>query len=54
MFFRLTELRTLTTPAARDEDEVLEPRVFTLEAARQLARAADVADMKTVVGLSLV
>ena len=53
VFFRLTELRTLTTPAARDEDEVLEPRVFTLEAARQLAAAADVADMKTLVGLSL-
>ena len=54
VFFRLTELKTLPAPAARDEDEVLEPRVFTLDAARQLAATADVADMKTVVGLSLV
>ena len=54
VFFRLTELTALPAPVARDEDEVLEPRVFTLAAARQLAAAADVADMKTVVGLSLV
>ena len=54
VFFRLTDLTALPAPVARDEDEVLEPRVFTLDAARQIAAAADVADMKTVVGLSLV
>lgn len=37
----------------RDEDEELEPRVFTLEAARELLDAGDIVDLKTAVGLAL-
>lgn len=53
-FFRLTGLTTPPVPARQDDDEVLEPRIFTIDDARRLAREGDVLDMKTVLGLSLV
>jgi ADP-ribose pyrophosphatase len=53
-FFRLTGLTTPPAPAQQDDDEVLEPKVLTVDVARQLIRQGDVIDMKTVFGLSLV
>ena len=37
----------------RDEDEDLEPRVFTLDEAREMLDAGDIVDLKTAVGLAL-
>ena len=54
VFFRLTGLAALRTPAAPDDDEVLEPSTFALEEARRLAAGGGVMDMKTVLGLRLV
>ena len=54
LFFRLTDLSTPLTPLQQDEDEILEPRVFTIKDARLLVRSEDVMDMKTILGLSLV
>lgn len=53
VFFRLTRLTALQTPAAPDDDEVLEPRTFGLDEARRLAAGGGVMDMKTVLGLQL-
>ena len=53
-FFRLTGLTTPSCQMERDDDEILEPQVFQLDDARRLTRDADVMDMKTVLGLSLV
>ena len=39
---------------AHDPDEQIEPRVFTLKAARTLVVNGDILDMKTVLGLRLV
>ena len=52
-FYRLTGL-TAASDLALDADEVLEPRTFTLDEARQVVAEAPVADMKTVLGLRLV
>ena len=54
VFFRLTDLTTPRTRLHQDEDEVLEPRVFTTKDARLLVHNEDVMDMKTILGLSLV
>ena len=54
VFFRLTSLGVPHTPAHQDDDEVLEPRTFTLDEARRLVAAGGVMDMKTVLGLKLV
>lgn len=55
IFFRCAELRApgAQSPAAPDEDEDIEPRVFTLEDARALLRDGEIADLKTAVGLAL-
>ncbi len=52
IFYRLTGL-TASTRLALDPDEVLEPRIFTLEEARRLVAGGPVADMKTALGLRL-
>ena len=39
--------------AQQDEDEHVEPRTFTLDEVREMIRVGEVADMKTVVGLTL-
>ena len=52
IFYRLTEL-TETARLALDADEVLEPRIFALEAARRLIAEGPVADMKSALGLRL-
>ena len=51
VFLRLTGLTVM--PADRDEDEVLEPKIFTLDDARSLTADDEIGDMKTVLGLSL-
>jgi ADP-ribose pyrophosphatase len=48
----------LTAPAPdsttqKDADEDLEPRVFTLDEAREMLDAGDIVDMKTAIGLAL-
>jgi ADP-ribose pyrophosphatase len=55
-FFRCSDLQPPAHDSAvqKDEDEDLEPRTFTLAEARRLVEAAEIVDMKTVVGLTLV
>ena len=53
IFFRLGQLQTPTTTATRDQDEVLEPRVFALDDVRRLIEAGEITDMKTALALSL-
>ncbi len=55
-FYRCTELRPpdARSTARKDEDEDIEPRTFTLEAARALVRSGEIVDLKTVAGLSLI
>jgi ADP-ribose diphosphatase len=54
LFFRLSGLSTPEEAAEPDEDEDIEPRVFTLRDAREMVRNGEITDMKTVVGLTLV
>ena len=54
IFYRCTDLVRPTGPVARDPDEVIEPRVFTLAAARRLVASGRVRDMKTIVGLAMI
>ena len=53
IYYRCTELRTPARPVAQDLDEQIEPRSFSLRHVRALIARADIVDMKTVVGLSL-
>jgi ADP-ribose pyrophosphatase len=39
--------------ARKDDDEDLEPRVFTLDEAREMLDAGEIVDLKTAVGLTL-
>ena len=52
IIYRLTEL-TETARLALDADEVLEPRIFTLDTARRMIAEGPVADMKSALGLRL-
>ena len=52
-FFRVSGLSEPSEAAALDEDEDIEPRVFTLREARDMVRRGEIVDMKTVVGLTL-
>ena len=51
-FFRVSGLASTDETAAIDEDEDLEPKVFTLPEAREMVRRGEIVDMKTVVGLT--
>jgi len=56
IFYRCTELgppRKGST-ATQDEDEDIEPRVFTVEEARALVSAGEIVDLKTVAGLFVI
>ena len=55
IFYRCDELVNPApdSTAKRDEDEDLEPRVFTLDEARAMLDAGEIVDLKTAVGLSL-
>ena len=54
IFYRCTDLVRPNGPIARDPDEIIVPRVFTLADARRFVARQSVQDMKTVVGLGLV
>jgi len=54
IFYRLTGLTRPDAPAAHDEDEHLEPRVFPVAEARAMIRTGEIVDMKTALGLLLV
>lgn len=52
-FYLCRELVVPKRPAALDEDEQIEPRTFSLQAAWRLVRSGQVVDMKTVLGLAM-
>lgn len=54
VFFRLSGLETTAEPAALDEDEDIEVRVFDLRDAREMVRRGEIRDMKTLAGLTLI
>jgi ADP-ribose pyrophosphatase len=54
IFFRLTGLTTPATPAPPDDDELLEPRVFSVDEARRMVERGEIVDMKTALGLELI
>lgn len=53
-FFRCEDLQPPSGHAHQDEDEQIEPRVFSLTEARALIESGQVRDMKTVFGLTLI
>ena len=53
LFYRCTDLVQPAEAAHQDEDECLEPHTFTFDEVRAMIGTGEVADMKTVVGLSL-
>jgi ADP-ribose pyrophosphatase len=53
-FFRLDGLEMPETPGVPDEDERIEPRLFTVQEARDLVARGEIVDMKTAVGLALI
>jgi ADP-ribose pyrophosphatase len=57
MNFYLCEELTAPAPestARKDEDEDLEPRVFTMADARRMIDSGDIVDLKTAVGIALI
>jgi hypothetical protein len=54
-FFRCSELRPPApeSTAAKDDDEVIEPQPFTVDAVRTMLARGDIVDMKTVAALAL-
>jgi ADP-ribose pyrophosphatase len=54
MFFRLSGLSEPAEAAKADEDEDIEPRVFSLADARDMVRRGEITDMKTVAGLAMI
>ena len=54
IFYRCTGLTRPRGPVAGDPDEMIEPREFTIAAARRLTEQGQVQDMKTIVGLGLI
>jgi ADP-ribose pyrophosphatase len=56
-FFLLTELRDRRPdepPAARDADELLNVKEFSVAEARQMIRKGEIVDMKTALGLTFI
>ncbi|MGE0359559.1 MAG: NUDIX hydrolase [Vicinamibacterales bacterium] len=53
-FYRCTELTSppADSPHRPDDDEVIEPRTFSLDEMRRMIAAGEIADMKTVAGLA--
>ena len=56
IFFRCTDLQqpTADSTAHKDDDEDLEPRVFSIEEARALVASGEIVDVKTAIGLTLI
>ena len=55
IYFRCLDLgpRAPDSTAQKDEDEVIEPRTFTVDEVKAMIAAGEVVDLKTVAGLSL-
>jgi ADP-ribose pyrophosphatase len=53
LVFRLDGLDEPSSEAQMDEDEIIEPRVFTVAEAQAMVKSGEIRDMKTVVGLAL-
>jgi ADP-ribose diphosphatase len=53
VFYRCDRLKPLSRPVAKDEDEQIEPRRFSIDAAWRLVARRQIVDMKTIVGLTL-
>lgn|SRR5574338_1032366 len=54
LVFRLDGLDEPTSDAEMDEDEIIEPKTFSVAEARAMVARGEIRDMKTVVGLALV
>ncbi len=54
LVFRLDGLDAPAGEAAMDEDEIIEPQVFSLAEARAMVKRGEIRDMKTVVGLAMI
>ena len=54
VFFRLSGLEKTDEQAHVDEDEDIEAKTFDLRDARDMVRRGEIADMKTLVGLTLI
>ena len=56
IYYRCEDLAapTADSTARKDEDEVIEPRTFTLDEARALVASGEIVDLKTALGLTLV
>lgn|SRR5262245_44912 len=56
IYFRCQELEPPApdSSAHKDEDEVIEPRTFTVTEARALVASGEIVDLKTVAGLTLI
>ena len=54
-YYRCEDLRPPApdSTARKDDDEEIEPRVFTLDEARALVASGEIVDLKTLAGLSL-
>lgn len=55
-YYRCEDLQTppADSTAKADDDEVIEPRTFTLEEARAMVRSGEIIDLKTLAGLALI
>jgi ADP-ribose pyrophosphatase len=54
LFFRLSGLSEPAEEAEADEDEDIEPKVFSVADAREMIRRGEITDMKTVAGLGMI
>jgi ADP-ribose pyrophosphatase len=54
-YYRCDELRppAADSTVAKDEDEVIEPRTFSIDEARHMVAVGEIVDLKTVAGLTL-
>ena len=52
--YRLDGLDEPTSDAHKDDDEIIEPRVFAVADVRAMVHRGEIADMKTVVGITLI
>jgi len=53
-FYLCEDLVVPAVPAARDEDEQIEPATVSVDTVREMIADGRVADMKTVAGMSLI
>jgi len=54
LFYRATDLVTPAEAAHQDEDEHVEPETFAVDEVWRMVQSGEIADMKTVVGLTLI